>query len=92
MTRSLLYKTAELLFLSWDNDTQHVKAVKDGTEISFVIGEKVLLINQKDTIIMDVAPQIMGSRSMVPLRAISESLGADVNWDKDERIVTINTK
>ncbi len=76
----------------WDNDTQHVKAVKDGTEISFVIGEKVLLINQKDTIIMDVAPQIMGSRSMVPLRAISESLGADVNWDKDERIVTINTK
>lgn len=76
----------------WNNDTQQVRAVKDNTEISFVIGEKVLLINQKDTIIMDVAPQIMGSRSMVPLRAISESLDADVNWDNDERIVTINTK
>lgn len=76
----------------WDDDTRQVRAVKDDTEISFVIGEKELLINQEDTIIMDVAPQIIGGRSMVPLRAISESLGAEVNWDNDERIVTINTK
>ncbi len=76
----------------WNNDTQQVRAVRNGTEISFVIGEKVLLINQKDTIIMEVKPQIINSRSMVPLRAVSEALGADVSWDNTERIITINTK
>ncbi|MDO4301210.1 MAG: family 10 glycosylhydrolase [Clostridia bacterium] len=78
--------------VNWNNNTQQVKAIRNGTEISFVIGEKVLLINQKDTIIMDVEPQIINSRSMVPLRAVSEALGAEVNWDNDERIITINTK
>ncbi len=76
----------------WNNDTQQVRAVKDDIEISFVIGEKVLLINQKDTIIMEVAPQIMEGRSMVPLRAVSEALGADVDWNDEQRIITINTK
>ncbi len=78
--------------VTWNNDTQQVRAIRGDTEISFVIGNKVLLINQKDTIIMDVAPRIMGSRSMVPLRAVSEPLGAQVGWDNDQRIVTINTK
>lgn len=78
--------------VTWNNDTQQVKAIRNGTEISFVIGEKVLLINQKDTIIMEVKPQIINSRSMVPLRAVSEALGVQVNWNNDERIITINTK
>lgn len=78
--------------VDWNNDTQQVRAIRDDIEISFVIGEKVLLINQKDTIIMDVEPQIINSRSMVSLRAVSEALGVQVNWDNDERIITINTK
>lgn len=78
--------------VSWNNDTQQVKAKRNGTEISFVIGEKVLFINGKDTINMEVKPQIIKGRSMVPLRVISEALGVEVNWDNDERIITINTK
>lgn len=41
---------------------------------------------------MDVAPQIINGRSMVPLRVVSEALGVEVNWDNNQRIVTINTK
>lgn len=78
--------------VSWNNDTQQVKAKRNGIEISFVIGEKVLFINGKDTINMEVKPQIIKGRSMVPLRVISEALGVEVNWDNDERIITINTK
>lgn len=78
--------------VNWNNDTQQVKAIRNNTEISFVIGEKVLLINQKDTIIMEVVPQIINSRSMVPLRAVSEALGVNVEWDNDQRLITINTK
>ncbi len=41
-------------------------------------------------IFFDVEPYIDGSdRTMVPLRAISEGLGAEVQWDGDRRLVSI---
>ena len=36
----------------------------------------------------DVPPQIINERTMVPLRAIFEALGASVDWDGDTRTVT----
>ena len=38
---------------------------------------------------LDVAPQIIDGRTLVPLRAISEVFGSDVQWDPDFRTVTI---
>lgn len=40
---------------------------------------------------LEVPPQIMNERTMVPLRAISESIGADVQWNEDEYRVDITT-
>ena len=37
---------------------------------------------------MDVAPEIMNGRTMVPLRAIFEALGATVHWDGSTSTVT----
>lgn len=36
----------------------------------------------------DVPPQIINGRTMVPLRAIFEEMGADVLWDSDTQTVT----
>ena len=36
----------------------------------------------------DVEPQIIDSRTMVPLRAIFEALGATVEWDSDTQTVS----
>lgn len=36
----------------------------------------------------DVAPQIMNGRTMVPMRAIFEALGAGISWDDDTKTVT----
>ena len=36
----------------------------------------------------DVAPRLIGGRTMVPLRAIFEALGATVNWDASTKTVT----
>ncbi len=36
----------------------------------------------------DVPPQIINERTMVPLRAIFEALGASVNWDEATRTIT----
>lgn len=38
----------------------------------------------------DVSPVVEEGRSLVPLRAIVEALGADVKWDPDTRTITIN--
>lgn len=40
------------------------------------------------TLNFDVQPQIIGGRTMVPLRAIFESLGATVEWNNDAKTVT----
>ena len=38
---------------------------------------------------LDVAPFIVGQRTLVPLRFISESLGATVDWNQDQETVYI---
>lgn len=74
----------------WDNDTQSVMAEStDGKRITLIIGSKSMLVNNKDMITLDVAPKIMGSRTMVPLRAISEALDCKVDWDNAARLVTV---
>lgn len=46
----------------------------------------VLLDDQK--VSFDVAPQIIDNRTMVPIRAIFEKLGATVSWDASTRTAT----
>ncbi len=43
------------------------------------------------TVKLDIAPQIINDRTMIPLRAISEAMGADVQWDPDAYSVIITT-
>jgi len=40
---------------------------------------------------LDVAPQIIEDRTLVPVRFIAEALGADVQWDGEKNMVIINT-
>ncbi len=53
-----------------------------------------LNINGKD-ITSEVAPRLINERTMVPVRAILEEIGASVNWNEEQRTVTAekgNTK
>jgi hypothetical protein len=60
----------------------------DGRTISLNIGSTQATINgQPDTI--DVAPFIVSSSTFVPLRFISQALGASVNWDENDHAVSI---
>ena len=38
---------------------------------------------------MDVPAQIVSDRTLVPLRAVSEAFGCEVEWNADEKKVTI---
>jgi hypothetical protein len=58
----------------------------DGEILDIPIGE---ITPQLAALGMDVPAQIMDSRTMVPLRFVSEFFGAVVNWDNDERSIEI---
>ncbi len=77
--------------VQWYKDTEQVIGKLGEREVSLVIGEKIMLVNKSQTIMLDAAPVIMGSRTMVPLRAISEVLGMEVNWNNSNRVIVINS-
>ncbi|MBV1728461.1 MAG: copper amine oxidase N-terminal domain-containing protein [Candidatus Desulforudis sp.] len=57
-----------------------VTVTKGQDTVKLVIGERVAYINGKKTP-LDVTPRIVNERTMVPLRLVSEALGADVKWE-----------
>lgn len=76
------------LDIEWNPTNQTVFAKNNTTEILLKINDKVAYVNNyKNT--LDVPPEITSSRTFVPLRFISESMGADVNWNGNTRTVTI---
>ena len=40
----------------------------------------------------DVPPQIVDGRTMVPIRWVAESLGADVHWDEGKRSISVSSE
>ena len=76
--------------VSWDDSTKTIIGVKATKSIVLQIDNTFASINNEATT-LDVAPSIMNSRTMVPVRFVSEALGADVQWDGNTRTVTITS-
>ncbi|OQB15875.1 MAG: hypothetical protein BWY15_00001 [Firmicutes bacterium ADurb.Bin193] len=65
--------------VDWDETTSTVTATKGNTTITLTIGSTEAKLNGQP-LTLDVAPFTHNDRTMVPLRFISESLGAAVQW------------
>lgn len=74
--------------VNWNGDTRTVTATKGETVISLTIDNPIAVKNEKQ-ITLDVPPQIMSGRTLVPLRFVSEALGGRVTWEGDQRTVFI---
>jgi hypothetical protein len=70
-------------------DNGLINATGNGRNISLKIGSTLATING-ETYSSDVAPFLVGSRTLVPLRFISEALGAAVNYDSGNQTVSIS--
>ncbi len=66
--------------VTWNNSTSTIDATKGSINIWLEIGSKVTKVNGKAVIIAAPARIVNGS-TLVPLRFISEALGAEVLWD-----------
>jgi len=74
--------------VTWIPATRSITIVLGTTTIGLQIGNKTAVINGK-IIALEAAPYIKNSRTMVPLRVISESFGGDVAWDPALHTITI---
>jgi len=76
--------------VNWIDATKTIIGTKGDKTITLQIDNTFANVAGND-VTLDVAPQIISSRTMVPVRFISESLGAEVGWDGDTRTVTITS-
>lgn len=76
--------------VTWDDSLQSVSASKNDIKITLNIGKKQMYINDK-MIELDVPPQLIGGRTLVPVRAVSEAFGCDVKWDDSTQTVIITS-
>ncbi len=65
--------------VEWVRQEQKIVINKGGQQIILYVGQKDVYINgQKNA--LDVAVRLVNDRTMVPLRFVSEALGAGVKW------------
>ncbi len=76
--------------VKWDDATKVIIAAKGSTEIKVLVGTAVAEING-DKVEMDVSSRMVNGVAVVPLRFLSEALGADVRWISKTQTVQIDT-
>jgi len=76
--------------VQWHQANQDITATRGGTNIWLQLGNRVAMVNgQRRT--LDQAPLIYRGSTLVPLRFVSEALGANVNWNNQLQMVSIDT-
>ncbi|NLV51626.1 MAG: copper amine oxidase N-terminal domain-containing protein [Clostridiales bacterium] len=74
----------------WNGDSKTVTVLRHDSVVKLVIDNIHAKVN-KENRLLDVPAQIFEDRIFVPLRFISESMGAVAGWDGAARTVTITT-
>lgn len=63
---------------------------QDGTKITMKINSAKVSVGGK-TVTLDVPAKVVKGRTVVPLRFVSEALGASVDWNQTKSLVSITT-
>lgn len=77
--------------VDWNHDEQSVIARRDEFTLNLAIDQPTANLNGKQ-VQMDSVPMLKDGRTYVPLRFVSESLGASVSYDSASRTVAIKTE
>ncbi len=77
--------------IEWDDAEKTVSATKNDTFIKLTAGKNEMTVNGR-IVQLDVPASIRYGRTMVPIRAVSEALGVDVEWYSDIKTVSVNSK
>lgn len=75
--------------VTWNSAKKQVAISSDNSQITLTINSTKAIVDGQ-TQLLDVAPLIVGSRTMIPIRFVAESLHYDVAWAEQTRTVEIN--
>ncbi|WP_195571192.1 family 10 glycosylhydrolase [Paenibacillus sp. 1001270B_150601_E10] len=76
--------------VEWKPQEKRVEFSKEDKLIQLTIGESKAIVNGQ-SVSLDQGAKSKSGRTMVPLRFIGESLGVQVNWEKETRTVRVVT-
>ena len=74
--------------VEWNGDDRTVHAVIDGKTINLAIGSDTMYVDG-NAVTIDVPAQIINDKTMLPVRAVAENVGCDIDWDGAIRCVYI---
>lgn len=74
--------------VEWDPATQSITARKGRTRVKLAIGQLDASVDERP-VHMDIAATLVSGTTMVPLRFVSEALGAFVKWNAPQHEVDI---
>jgi hypothetical protein len=75
--------------VAWDGTTQTITAATEDTTVQLTLNRKTALVNGKE-IAVSIPAKIVGGSTLVPLRFVSEALGANVRWEEATATVRID--
>jgi len=76
--------------IGFDPATSTITATKGAVTIRYAVGEKTALRND-ESVALTTPGRIIGESTFVPLRFVSEALGATVGWEQRTRTITISS-
>ena len=77
--------------VTWNGNTQTATGTKGDRTVKVTIGQKKMYVNGREYT-LDIAPIVVGGRTLVPARAIAKGLGCDVDWNGRYNLVSITPK
>lgn len=75
--------------VDWNGADRSITITKDGKEILLTVDSKKAVVAGQEKELL-LAPKIINSTTMVPIRFVSENLDAYVNWDSASRTVQVS--
>jgi hypothetical protein len=76
--------------IKWNQNSKSIEVRSGGKYMFLMIGNTGALVNDA-LVTLNAAPYIENGRTFVPVRFVSESLGADVKWNKSTKTVEITS-
>ena len=77
--------------IHWNNEEQIINILKDNTTISLSIDSNIAYINN-NAVEIDIPARIINNRTFVPIRLVSETLGTEIEWYEEKRMILIKDK
>jgi len=74
--------------VSYDPGSRTATVTKPGAEVKVTVGKPEVVINGESRP-LDVPPEMYQGVVLVPVRVISEGMGAYVEWEPDKRLVVV---